>query len=426
MIVLGPYHVNGKGVFYTQDSISSWAGERLLMYVSIPTSSMRFIPSLFSHRPPTIYFDYPVGPSRNDEHFELDTEDQHPIFYRSAWKRKCITDTFSTAGLLYLKENCRKENRRTENWTCAWTNHFATERLKTLNRFQKVNHFPGSWCIGRKDNLCTCLRQARRHSRNPLLSKRKFVNAYDHHPETWILPKQYKEWSRVAKNDLSSIFILKPSAASCGRGIKLIDKRKRKLIPQDRPCILQRYIKDPYLINGKKFDLRLYVLVTSYDPLTIFLFTEGLVRFSSCCYTLRNLSNRYSHLTNVAVNLQNKENDKLSNFSPGTSTKKRRSTETTTRSGKWTLEQLWCYLGTKESAESIQECKEVIDEIIVKTIIASEAQILNKVHSSVKSPKTCFELFGFDVLLDKTLKPWLLEVNISPSLMVRAMVQRVI
>lgn len=47
---------------------------------------------------------------------------------------------------------------------------------------------------------------------------------------------------------------------------------------------LHRYLHKPYLISGSKFDLRIYVYVTSYDPLRIYLFSDGLVRFASCKY----------------------------------------------------------------------------------------------------------------------------------------------
>ena len=47
---------------------------------------------------------------------------------------------------------------------------------------------------------------------------------------------------------------------------------------------LCRYLHKPYLISGSKFDLRIYVYVTSYDPLRIYLFSDGLVRFASCKY----------------------------------------------------------------------------------------------------------------------------------------------
>lgn len=47
-----------------------------------------------------------------------------------------------------------------------------------------------------------------------------------------------------------------------------------------------RYLHKPYLISGSKFDLRIYVYVTSYDPLRIYLFSDGLVRFASCKYVV--------------------------------------------------------------------------------------------------------------------------------------------
>lgn len=64
----------------------------------------------------------------------------------------------------------------------------------------------------------------------------------------------------------------------------------------------QRYIHNPLLIDGRKFDLRLYVLVTSMEPLRVYLFEEGLVRFSTKRYSLRNLRSRFTHLTNYSIN----------------------------------------------------------------------------------------------------------------------------
>mmetsp|Transcript_23960 Transcript_23960/g.20998 ORF Transcript_23960/g.20998 Transcript_23960/m.20998 type:complete len:89 (+) Transcript_23960:506-772(+) len=75
-------------------------------------------------------------------------------------------------------------------------------------------------------------------------------------------------------------------------------------------CVVQEYLQDPYLIDGLKFDLRIYVLVKSINPLKIFLYREGMARFSTVKYEKPkkgNLKNLCMHLTNYAVNKKNPE-----------------------------------------------------------------------------------------------------------------------
>lgn len=62
-----------------------------------------------------------------------------------------------------------------------------------------------------------------------------------------------------------------------------------------------------------------------------------------------------------------------------------------------------------------------IYDAIIKSIISIENQVVSSIKkvqnnsgSSIKS--NCFDLFGFDIILDSDLKPWILEVNLSPSL----------
>jgi hypothetical protein len=57
-----------------------------------------------------------------------------------------------------------------------------------------------------------------------------------------------------------------------------------------------------------------------------------------------------------------------------------------------------------------------IEDIVLKTIIAAEGIINNATEMFVPYSNNCFELLGFDVLIDDTGEPWLLEVNLSPSL----------
>lgn len=64
------------------------------------------------------------------------------------------------------------------------------------------------------------------------------------------------------------------------------------------------------LLNGYKFDLRIYVLVTSVNPLEMFIYKEGFGRFSTVPYNLdpNDKANKYIHLTNVSINKYNLKN----------------------------------------------------------------------------------------------------------------------
>jgi tubulin polyglutamylase TTLL1 len=71
--------------------------------------------------------------------------------------------------------------------------------------------------------------------------------------------------------------------------------------------VICKYISNPLLIGGKKFDLRIYVLVTSYKPLKAWLFAKGFGRFCVEKYTndLTDKDNMAIHLTNVAISKLN-------------------------------------------------------------------------------------------------------------------------
>lgn len=63
---------------------------------------------------------------------------------------------------------------------------------------------------------------------------------------------------------------MKPANAAQGRGITLIDDVND--VNVDETSVICRYVTNPLLINGHKFDLRVYVLVTSYEPLRVYIF----------------------------------------------------------------------------------------------------------------------------------------------------------
>lgn len=104
----------------------------------------------------------------------------------------------------------------------------------------------------------------------------------------------------------NKIYIIKPDTGCQGRGIFLT--RTFDLVPQQENVVAQLYIKKPLLLDGYKFDLRIYCLVSSVKPLRMYLFHDGLVRMCTEEYvapTRQNITNTCMHLTNYAVNKHN-------------------------------------------------------------------------------------------------------------------------
>jgi tubulin polyglutamylase TTLL5 len=100
-------------------------------------------------------------------------------------------------------------------------------------------------------------------------------------------------------------WIMKPIGKSRGRGIKVISSLAELNYTDN--IIVQKYITDPLLLDGYKFDMRIYVLVTSFHPLEAFLYREGFARLSTEKFSLEpsSIKNTFVHLTNFAINKNN-------------------------------------------------------------------------------------------------------------------------
>lgn len=128
-------------------------------------------------------------------------------------------------------------------------------------------------------------------------------------PESYVLPddysKFYEKFNENQHDQNGNNWIVKPSASSRGRGIFITNNLKD--IDMDQNCVVSKYISNPFLINSHKFDLRIYIIITSVDPLRVYMFKEGLARFASEKYNHNNPGNKYSHLTNYSINKKNKK-----------------------------------------------------------------------------------------------------------------------
>ena len=150
--------------------------------------------------------------------------------------------------------------------------------------------------LTRKDRLCF----------NYGKMQQKFgKQQFDFLPETYTIPEEFNEFYKAfhvrSSKDERNLWIVKPSCSSQGKGIFMVDDIAE--VPLNESMVVSRYIDNPLLINGLKFDIRLYVLVTSVEPLRIYIYNEGLVRFASEQYNLSSVkSNIYAHLTNYSIN----------------------------------------------------------------------------------------------------------------------------
>lgn len=92
--------------------------------------------------------------------------------------------------------------------------------------------------------------------------------------------------------DEDNLWIYKPAQNSQGRGIFILNDLSDLGHNIDKSVVC-KYIANPLLINGHKFDLRIYVMVTGIDPLKIYVYNEGLARFASEPYDASKTSNMY-------------------------------------------------------------------------------------------------------------------------------------
>ena len=112
---------------------------------------------------------------------------------------------------------------------------------------------------------------------------------------------------------------------------------------------MSKYVDNPLLIGGRKFDLRLYVLVTNYRPLKVWKCSIGMARFCNGRYNNADMENMYIHLTNVSLQ-KNAENYNQSN------------------GGKWTLENVYFYIESNYGKKRLKKLKEDIDYLILNSL----------------------------------------------------------
>ncbi|GAB5363425.1 hypothetical protein AAMO2058_000881900 [Amorphochlora amoebiformis] len=287
-------------------------------------------------------------------------------------------------------------------WTMCWVdlNEQTDQILMGLKPYQKVNKTPGMCELVRKKRLGVNLKR---------LAK-ILPDVYDFFPKTWVIPREkddlLRDYAQMKKKGMKPIFICKPVSGARGNGIWMT-----KDVYKIDPCasqVVQRYLNSPHLIHGRKFDMRVYALITCNNPIRVYVYKEGIARFATEKYTPandNNLDNLYTHLTNYSINKMHKDF-----FS--------KSSKKEIPSGKWTISRLFKFMKEEQKIDTRMMWARIKD-VILKTFISVSPMLAERYKGLFPNDYTgglCFELVGFDIMLDSELNAYVLEVNRNPSL----------
>ena len=167
-------------------------------------------------------------------------------------------------------------------------------------------------------------------------------------------------------------------------------KKKGNSMYISNSIILQKYLDNPLLYNKRKFDIRCYVLIDS--NLNVYFCREGHLKGSSEKYDLNN-PNKFIHITNYSFQ---KKSNKFEKYEFGN--------EISYKDFKLYLE--------KEKI-SLDNFDNLINDMkyLIKISMNSVGKKLFKTENVL-----CFEIFGYDFIVDNNFKPWILEINDNPGL----------
>ncbi|XP_011701651.1 PREDICTED: tubulin glycylase 3A-like [Wasmannia auropunctata] len=209
---------------------------------------------------------------------------------------------------------------------------------------------------------------------------------------------KYRPQSKI--DGIRNIWILKPGDDSLGRGIvlksSLVDilAKVNQAAKESTKYVVQKYIERPLLVHKTKIDIRQWFLITSTQPLVVWMYKDILIRFASKDFTLDNFHESI-HLCNTTVQLKYRQLPICNSSLP--------------EQRHWSLQDFRDYLQSRGQELAWEKIiRPGIKQNLIGALLASQDNMVNR--------KNSFQLYGADFVVAEDFSVWLLEINTNPRL----------
>ena len=261
-----------------------------------------------------------------------------------------------------------------------------------INKYQKINRFFSFEEYNTKSLLYI----------NYKIYKNKYPSDYNYMLESYSYPEEKdiietKFKNYTFKNKKKDIWMVKPNIGLGGFNISILNNFSSIKF---KHYIITKYLENPYLIRGFKFDIRFHGLISTIKPLKLYLYKEGFVRLASEKHNFSSSLplNKFAFLTNLDTNKLNKGKYKYPVNSSNIED-----------SNLWNLNTLRNYC-ERNGVNYTKIFNEVAD-IFIKAIISVRKKIKDDFMKNNMEFSNFYHLIGFDIILDDKLRPYLLEMN---------------